>query len=275
MIRLMSQTVVITGAAGGVGTVLRTRLPRPDRDLRLFDVAPLPAPALPAEEAWPAWQARLHDAAALDEALNGADAVIHLAGQARESTMRDVLENNAFGTYCLLEAVRRAGVKRVILASSNHAAGFHERGATPLPADAVVRPDTLYGWSKAAIEALGRLYSERYGLEVICLRIGICVPAPKTARMLGLWLSPDDCGRLFDACLTADAPGYRTVWGVSANTRGFLSLAEGHSLGYHPADDSETFAPTVLSAGEPDYDHDPVVRRIGGEWCEVPLGEPY
>jgi nucleoside-diphosphate-sugar epimerase len=269
MMRPMPETVVITGAAGGIGTILRRRLPGPDRQLRLVDIAPFTDDA-------PTWIAPLSDTAVLDEVLKGADAVIHLAGQARESDIRDVLENNAYGTYCLLEAVRRAGVPRVILASSNHATGFHTRAREPLPADIEVRPDTLYGWSKAAIEAMGRLYADRYGLSVICLRIGICVPEPVTLRQLGLWLSPGDCGRLFDACLTAAAPGYRTVWGVSANTRGFLSLETGQALGYQPRDDSEAYAHRLIaSLGEPDYDHDPVVRRIGGEWCDVPLGEPY
>jgi len=265
----MPQTVVITGAAGIIGTILRAQLPSADRRLRLHDVKPFTDTA-------PTWIAPLSDTAVLDEALQGADAVIHLAGQSRESDIRDVLENNAYGTYRVLEAVRQAGVPRVVLASSNHAAGFHTRGDEPLQADAPVRPDTLYGWSKAAVEAMGRLYSERYGLSVICLRIGICVPAPVTPRQLGLWLSPADCGRLFDACLTADAPGYRTIWGVSANTRGFLSLAAGQAVGYQPRDDSEAYAAGVIAAhGEPDYAHDPVVRRIGGEWCDVPLGEPY
>jgi hypothetical protein len=123
---------------------------------------------------------------------------------------------------------------------------------------------------------MGSLYADRYGLEVICVRIGICVNEPPTARALGIWLSPDDAGRLFEACLTADAPGFRTVWGVSRNTRGFLSLAEGEALGYHPKDDAEPYAAALFAAhGQPDYVNDPVVRRIGGEWCDVPLGEPY
>lgn len=273
MMPVMPQTVVITGAAGGVGRFLRPRLARTGRRLRLHDIVPI---ALASDEAASVATAPLTDTAVLDELLHGADAVIHLAGQSRESDMRDVLENNAYGTYLLMEAALRAGVKRVVLASSNHAAGFYERSESLLPANAVVRPDTLYGWSKAAMEAMGSLYADRYGLEVICVRIGICLVEPPSARALGLWLSPDDAGRLFDACLTADAPGFRTVWGVSRNTRGFLSLSEGEALGYHPKDDAEPFAAALFAEhGLPDYTNDPVVRRIGGEWCDVPLGEPY
>jgi uronate dehydrogenase len=269
----MPQTVVITGAAGRVGQFLRPRLARADRRLRLHDIVPI---ALAEGEDAAATTAPLTDTAVLDEALHGADAVIHLAGQSRESDIHDVLQNNAYGTYCLMEAVRRAGVRRVILASSNHATGFYERSDSPLPADVVGRPDTLYGWTKVAMEAMGSLYADRYGLEVICVRIGMCLIEPSSVRALGLWLSPDDAGRLFDACLTAHAPGFRTVWGVSRNTRGFLSLSEGEALGYHPEDDAEAFAATLFAQhGEPDYANDPVVRRIGGEWCDIPLGEPY
>src|SRR5208337_3482647 len=78
--------------------------------------------------------------------------------------------------------------------------------------------------SKAAVEALAAMYHHRHGLDAICLRILSCFPRPTTTRMLSTWLSPDDAGRLFEACLTAERPGFPVVFGVSANTRG-LGLA--------------------------------------------------
>lgn len=272
-----TQTLVITGGAGKVGRMLRPRLARPGRVLRLLDVV-APEPAGPDEQV-EVLASSITDLAALDEAFAGADAIIHLGGQSRESDIADVLHTNAFGTYCVFEAARRAGVSRVILASSNHAAGFHDRAETPaggIPAGAIGRPDTLYGWSKVAGEAMGSLYADRFGMDVICTRIGMCMARPTDARSLALWLSPDDAVRLFEACLGAESPGYRLVWGISHNTRRFLSLAEGEALGYHPKDDSEEYAAAVLEAGgAPDYANDLVLRRIGGQWCEIPLGEPY
>jgi hypothetical protein len=86
--------------------------------------------------------------------------------------------------------------------------------------------------------------------------------------MLSTWLSPDDAGRLFEACLTAERPGFRVAFGVSANTRGgWVSLAEARALGYAPADDAEAFAAEIIAEqGEPDPAEDPVLRYLGGEF---------
>ena len=86
----------------------------------------------------------------------------------------------------MFEAARRAGVPRVVFASSNHAVGFHP-AVDPVPDDLPPRPDTYYGVSKVAGEALGSLFHDRYGLDVVCLRIGTCfASAPRT---------PADCRR--------------------------------------------------------------------------------
>jgi len=86
--------------------------------------------------------------------------------------------------------------------------------------------------------------------------------------MLSTWLSPDDAGRLFEACLTAERPGFRVAFGVSANTRGgWVSLAEAKALGYQPQDDAEAYAAEILAEhGEPDPATDPVLRYLGGEF---------
>ena len=112
-------------------------------------------------------------------------------------------------------------------------------------------------------------------MDVICLRIGLWFPEPPGLRGLTMWLSPDDGARLVEACLSAPSPGFRIVWGISRNTRRWWSLAEGEAIGYHPQDDAEVFADKLIAEhGEPDLT-DPVMRRIGGQWCDVPLGEPY
>jgi uronate dehydrogenase len=272
----VDERILITGAGGRVGGYLRPRLGAPGRIVRLLDsqdLQPLPGDPQGVEYV----RASITDLDAMVEACTGVRAVVHLAGLPRENTMRQMLAVNLQGTHNILEAARHAGVERVVLASSNHAVGFHPAGepATALPADIPGRPDTLYGWSKVAIEALGRLYYDRFGLGVICLRIGQWGGEPGSPRGLALWLSPDDGARLVEACLSVDAPGYRIVWGVSRNTRGFWSLAEGEAIGYHPKDDSEVYAPAVLSRRpEPDWGGGPAVRGIGGSWCDIPLGEP-
>jgi hypothetical protein len=156
----------------------------------------------------------------------------------------------------------------VIFASSNHAVGFSPRSAFPVPDYAFPAPDTYYGISKAATEAMAAMYHYRYGLDAICVRILSCFPRPANVRMLSTWLSPDDTGRLFEACLTAERPGFRVIFGVSANTRGgWVSLAEARALGYQPQDDAEAYAAEIIAEqGEPDPTADPVLDYLGGEF---------
>lgn len=261
------QRVLVTGSAGGIGRALRPRMRRAGRVLRLMDLA-AQEPAAPGE-AVELVTGSVTDLAATSRACRDVDAVIHLGGHSREASWADILATNIDGTRTVLEAARAAGVPRVVLASSNHAAGF--RGiadATGLPADSPARPDTYYGVSKAAMEALGSLYHSRYGMDVICVRIGFCFERPISARALALWLSQDDCARLMEACLAAERPGYRVVWGISANTRRYLPLAEAEALGYRPRDDAEAYAGQVTAAADDD------VPYVGGAWVGTPLGEP-
>jgi uronate dehydrogenase len=256
-------TILVTGAAGRIGSMLRIRLARPGRVLRLLDVVPVPDPAEPGEEAV---TASVTDLAAMTAACAGADAVIHLGGIPTEDTWESILDVNINGSYAVFEAARRAGVRRVVLASSNHAVGFVPRESFPVADDARPEPDTYYGVSKAAGEALAALYARRYGLETICVRILSCFDRPQNPRMLSTWLSPDDAGRLFDVCLTAPAPGFRVIHGVSANTRGgWVSLDGARALGYQSQDDAEDYAAQLLAGGAPDPD-DPVFRYLGGEF---------
>jgi len=263
-------TILITGAAGLVGSMLRPRLARPGRTLRLLDTADLTAG--PAEEVI---QASVTDMDAMTAASRGASAVIHLANIATETSWADILQVNIQGTYVAFEAARRAGVPRVIFASSNHAVGFAPRESFPVPDYAFPAPDTYYGVGKVAGEALAGLYHYRYGLDTICIRILTCFGKPPSARALSTWLSPGDAGRLFEACLTAPAPGFRVIYGVSANTRGgWVSLAEAEALGYRSQDDAESLADDVIAEfGEPDP-ADPVLRYLGGEFTLPDMDAP-
>ncbi len=254
----------MTGAAGRIGTVLRGGLPERGWAVRCLDVVPVPDER-PGEEQM---VADVTDLAAMTDAVEGVDAVVHLAAVVGESDWPAISHTNIDGTYCALEAARRAGVERVVLASSNHATGFTPRPASGLltEADAPPRPDTYYGVAKVTMEALGSLYADRYGIDVVCLRIGSAFAEPTTVRMLSTWLSPADAVSLVDAALKAPSPGFSVVWGVSANTRNWWDLTAARALGYEPADDAEVYADALIEVhGEPDLS-DPVLARVGGEF---------
>jgi nucleoside-diphosphate-sugar epimerase len=267
--------LLITGAAGNMGRLLRPLLRREGRVLRLADLAELPD-LQPGEETV---AADVTDPDAIAKACQGMDAVLHLGGISVEASFEDVLAVNVAGTQNLLRAAVDAGVSKVLLASSNHAVGFYRRGDVPpgsdgLPGDVPPRPDTFYGWSKAAIEALGSLYHNRYGIDVTVLRIGTCFVEPPDARALSTWLAPTDAARLVDACLKHDGNGYRVMFAISDNTRRWWSLAGAEAVGYESADNAERFAESrVARFGEPDLT-EPVHDLVGGAFCQAPLGEP-
>jgi uronate dehydrogenase len=238
-------TVLITGAAGRVGRYLRAGLPALGWQLRLFDRLPMPEVAdLP--EAHEAIVADIRDGPALAAALRGVSAVVHLAGVVKPAdSFAEVLAGNIEGTYELLRRAQEASVERVVFASTNHVNGFAPRSAAGPPGGD--RPDSFYGVSKLFGEALGRLYADRYGMRIACLRIGSCFDRPTDPRMLATWLSPGDASRLVHACLTSPDLGYAVVYGLSANTRRWWDLAPAEALGYDPQDDAEAYAAEILA----------------------------
>ena len=232
--------VLVTGSAGGIGSALCQRLPALGWQVRGFDRVPSPA----LEDAV---VAELADARALFSACNSMDAVVHLAGIPTEVPWPAIREANIDGTYSVYETARRAGVTRVVFASTNHVVGFTPVTAGLSPTTPP-RPDTLYGVSKAVGEALGSLYSDRYGMRVACLRIGSFSQRPENLRALSTWLSPGDCARLVDACLRSEALRFQVLWGVSGNTRRVWSDAGWDTVGYVPQDDAEAFAADLAGA---------------------------
>jgi uronate dehydrogenase len=237
------QTWALTGAAGQIAASMRPGLRERVARLRLIDVAPV-QPAHPAEEVV---QADLRDQRAMSEALEGTDGVLHLGGLANEADFHDLAEINIVGTFHVFEAARRAGTRRVLYASSNRLTGFYPTGTLVDP-EMPPRPDGLYGVSKVAGEALGRLYADKFGLEVANVRIGSFEEAPQEARHLSTWLSPADCLAAFLAAMTAPALTYATFYAVSRNTRRWWSLRAGEALGFDPHDDAEGYAGIIPGA---------------------------
>ncbi len=258
----MSRRVLVTGAAGSVGSALVPGLPPLGWSLRLLDREPLP----PVPTGTETVRGDALDPAVLDRACSGVDAIVHLAAIPHETAFAHIVESHVHGTYQLLEAARRARVRRVVLASSNHAVGFTPR-AELIGVDVRPRPDGFYGVGKVATEALASLYVDRHGLRIACLRIGSFLERPTTRRHLSTWLSPGDLVRLVHACLTADDLRYAVVYGISTNTRGWWDLTPGRALGYQPQDDAEAYAAEILAATPEPAPGDPDEALLGGHFA--------
>jgi uronate dehydrogenase len=232
--------LLITGAAGLLGSTLRRHYAGRFTALRLSDRAPL-GEAAAGEELMPA---ELGDAAAVERLFEGVDACVHLGGQPVEADWPTVLNANIVGVINVWEAARKAGTRRMVFASSNHAIGFHPR-TRRLDHTAPARPDSRYGLSKAFGEDVALYYANKHGISAMCLRIGSARERPVDERMLSTWQSLPDFCRLVDVALTADYT-YEIAYGVSANPRSWWDNSRVESLGYEPRDSAERWADELV-----------------------------
>jgi uronate dehydrogenase len=251
----MTKTILITGAAGGVGGHLRRQLAGRYR-LRLSDRRPVGKLA-PGETFQKADIARLADTLRITK---GVDAIIHLGGYSVEGPWDDILRANIVGCHNVFEAARRNGVPRLLFATSNHAVGFYPRTQT-IDHLAPIRPDGRYGVSKVFGEALGSLYADKYGLRVFCMRLGNVNDVPVDKRRLSIWQSPRDLAQLVTIGLEHPDIKFEVVYGISGNTRAWYDNANAARLGYRPQDDSEPWAAEVLAREPPG---DPVAEHWQG-----------
>jgi uronate dehydrogenase len=251
--------LLLTGAAGGLGQVLRPRLKRLCRVLRVSDIAAMAA----AGEGEEVVVAPLQDGAAVHALVAGVEAIVHLGGVSVEGPFEPILQANIVGAWNLYEAARKNRTRRVVFASSNHVTGFYRQDEVISPSDPM-RPDGHYGLSKAFGENLSRFYFDRYGIETVCLRIGSSFAEPKDRRMLATWLSYDDLERLVVASLMAPVVGHSVVYGMSDNTTTWWDNTSAAHIGFRPKDSSEPFR-AAAEARQPALDmSDPTVLFQGG-----------
>lgn len=261
------ERILITGAAGRLGTVLRPGLAHLATRIRVAGRRPFDDLAPNEEEA----VFELSDMDATIAATKGCDAIVHFGGAAVESPWEKILDANIRGSYNIYEGARKNGVRRVVYASSVHAIGFHEVEAQ-IGVDAPVRPDSLYGVSKNFVESLSRLYWDKFGIETACLRIFSSFPEPTDRRHLWSYLSFDDCVRLVEASLTAPRVGHTISFGMSDNTVKTVDNTGANHLGYRPRDNSEPFRAAVEAKTPVPDPKSPTTRYLGGFFCE--LGHP-
>jgi uronate dehydrogenase len=251
--------VLVTGAAGSIGQVLVPGLTDRGHEVVGLDRVPQPEGH---DGRWYTLDATDPDAVAAvfeEESING---VVHLAGHPGESSLPDALTSHVVTTAALLDAMVEHDVTRFVYASSNHAVGRTPR-RDQVTVDTRPRPDTFYGVGKVAAEAVLSLYADRYGIDAVSCRIGSFLPQPESVRALSTWLSHDDCVRMVEAALTAPAPGFAVLYGISANTRAWWDLEPGRALGYEPQDDAEDFVDRVATAPDDEVE----AAHVGGPFA--------
>ncbi|MDP6667262.1 MAG: NAD(P)-dependent oxidoreductase [Dehalococcoidia bacterium] len=243
--------VLITGGAGLIGSIMIDRLGG-KYDFSSLDLRPV--------EDLPSTIANLDDLEAITPAFEGIDTVVHLAAdRSPAGSWKSILQNNFIATYNVFEASKRAGVKRVIFASSNHAEGgfyldppwkyvhdgnfelLEQDNYELVTEDHMVRPDSYYGVAKAYGEALGSYYSDFHGLSSFHLRIGWVIDGDDptfSAYALSLWLSYRDTAQIIDLCIGApESHRYDIFNATSDNTWKIFSIDHvKEALGYRPED---------------------------------------
>jgi len=255
------QKILITGAAGDVGTRLR-KLLKGVYSLRVSDIR---KPAdLGADDEFVA--ADLGDYEQTKQITAGIDGIVHLGGYSVEGPWETIHKSNIVGCYNLFEAAYRSGVKRVVFASSNHAVGFYRRDQK-IGVDVTVRPDSRYGVSKAFGEAVGALYADKHGLQVTCIRIGNVGDKPLDKRRLSIWVKPEDLAQLIRIGLEHPDIRFEIFYGVSDNEAGWWDNSNARRFGYRPQFRSEIFRDEAMAA-QAKLPADPIGDRFqGGPFC--------
>ncbi|MHC8306074.1 NAD-dependent epimerase/dehydratase family protein [Pseudomonas sp. PB3P13] len=261
--------LLLTGAAGGLGKVLRESLRPYTNVLRLSDIADI-APARDEHEEVVICD--LADKQAVHQLVEGVDAILHFGGVSTEHSFEDILGANICGVFHIYEAARRHGVKRVIFASSNHVIGFYKQDEV-IDALSPRRPDSYYGLSKCYGEDMASFYFDRYGIETVSIRIGSSFPEPQNRRMMSTWLSFGDLTQLLERALTTPGVGHTVVYGMSDNKDVWWDNRHAALLGFKPEDSSEVFRDKVEAQPMPAAD-DPARVYQGGAFCAAgPFGD--
>lgn len=262
--------VLLTGAAGGVGTRLRHLLKGRFEKLVLSDIRR--PDDLASDEQFVT--ADLSDPAQVAAAVAGVDGIVHLGGLPYEFEWEKMLQANIVGTYNVFEAARQAGVKRIVFASTNQVVGFYTRDRR-FGIDAPLRPSSRYGVTKAFGESLAALYADKHGIGSLCIRIGRVFDVPEDVRRLALWIRPDDLAQLM--CIGLEHPDihFDIVYGISHNDRSWYDNSRAYELGYRPAGRAEDHFAEAFErqkAAKPD----PIADRfMGGKLCAIEFsGDP-
>jgi uronate dehydrogenase len=228
--------LLITGAAGGLGRALRTRLTHLAKTIRLSDMADLGEAAAHEEIVY----CDLSDKAAVAALVDGCDGIVHFGGRSIEDTWEIIRDSNIEGVYNLYEAARTLGKPRIVFASSNHAVGFYRQDQV-IDNTVYPQPDSLYGVSKVFGEMMASAYWNKFGVETAVVRIGSSFEEPRSHRMLSSFMSFGDFASLIEKVFDAPRLGCPVIYGVSDNDTVWWDNTKVAWLGWRPQDNSEAY----------------------------------
>ena len=255
--------ILVTGGSGFVGATLVRRLVMAGHSVRIFDNCSTGDPAYLAGVDTELVKGDIRDAAALDAALTGMQSVVHLAaaGSVVESVANPAanFDVNVVGTFRVLDAARRAGVERVVLASTGGA--LIGEATPPVNERSVPKPISPYGASKLAGEGYAHAFAKAYGLDTVALRFANAY-GPWSARKRGavtLFFRAIHAGE--PIVIYGDGSASRDYTHVEDISRAIeLALSRGVPGGsvLHIASGVETTATQLadlcrVAAGEPDH----------------------
>jgi uronate dehydrogenase len=230
------KTILITGAAGIVGRAIRPELARHHEHVLLTDIQPV-GDLAPGESFA---QGDLADFTFLKSIVADVDGIVHLGGLVgADQSFEDLLGPNIIGTHNIFEAARLGGMSRIVYASSAHCVGFIKRGE-PIDHRTPHRPNGEYAVSKAYGELAASYYSDKFGLNVLAVRIGYVGSELTRERRLRTWVSARDLVQLMEIGLSRDV-GFEITYGVSDNPEPFSDNSNAFRLGYLPQDRSVDF----------------------------------
>ena len=260
--------IVLTGAAGRLGSYLREPLSKMASQLLSTDISN-DMGSLYGNETFV--KADLAEMSEIKPLMKDADMVVHFGAYVDEGPFEKLWGPNFVGSYNVWESARLAGVKRVIYASSIHAVGMYPRNQF-IGVDVPHRPDGFYGLAKCFTEDLGRMYWEKSGLEAVCLRI-YSAAAVVSSRSLSTWLSYDDLIQLVTRAIDTPTVGFTISYGISNNDRAVVDNSAATYLGYKPKDNAEQYADEILANSPPSDPQDLAQMCHGGPFAATPMGE--
>jgi uronate dehydrogenase len=230
--------VLVTGSSGRIGKAVVQELQARGHTVRGFDRVATPGVA-------DMIVGTLTSEADIAEAMRGVHTLIHLAATPDDADfLAEIVPNNIIGVYHVFEEARKAGVQRMIVASSGQVV-WYQRMTGPLPIGVDVQPTPRYWYAAAKmfLEGAGRSFAERFGTQVIAVRLGWCPRTPEQVEEIraepwaqDVYLSPNDAGRFFACAVEATlAERFAVVYATSKPKRVMYDLETTKKLlGYEP-----------------------------------------